>query len=82
MFYQRIIYWLVSYLFILEMLHVRVICKLHCFLLGGRTSAEIVNWLKKKTGPPAVSVTNKEHAAGMIEKDEVVVLGFFKVIIF
>ncbi|KAL4240459.1 Protein disulfide-isomerase [Mactra antiquata] len=45
---------------------------------AGRTASDIVNWLKKKTGPPATVVENKEQAAALIEKDQVVVLGFFK----
>jgi len=45
---------------------------------GGRTASDIVNWLKKKTGPPAVSVEDVEAVKAMTEKDEVVVLGFFK----
>lgn len=45
---------------------------------GGRQGPDIVNWLKKKTGPPAVEVTEVDAAKAMIEKDEVVVFGFFK----
>lgn len=45
---------------------------------GGRQAPEIVNWLKKKTGPPAVTLDNADDANTMIEKDEVVVMGFFK----
>ena len=46
---------------------------------GGRTGPEIVNWLKKKTGPPATTIEDVDAAASMIEKDEVVVMGFFEV---
>ena len=46
---------------------------------GGRQSADIVNWLKKKTGPPAVALNDVEAAKTLIEKDDVVVIGFFKV---
>ncbi|CAC5402333.1 PDIA1 [Mytilus coruscus] len=45
---------------------------------GGRQSADIVNWLKKKTGPACVTLDSVDAAKAMIEKDEVVVLGFFK----
>jgi protein disulfide-isomerase A1 len=45
---------------------------------GGRQSADIVNWLKKKTGPPALSLADKDAAKAFIDKDEVVVIGFFK----
>jgi protein disulfide-isomerase A1 len=45
---------------------------------AGRQAADIVNWLKKKTGPPAVDVTTVDAAKAMIEKDNVVVMGFFK----
>lgn len=45
---------------------------------AGRTSVDMVNWLKKKTGPPAVNLETIEAAKAMIEKDEVVVIGFFK----
>lgn len=49
-------------------------------LLGGRQSADIVNWLKKKTGPAAVDLKDKDATAAFIEKEEVVVVGFFKVL--
>ena len=51
-------------------------------ITGGRTSPEIVNWLKKKTGPPCVSLKDVETAKKFVEKDQVVVIGFFKVCIF
>lgn len=44
---------------------------------GGRQAADIVNWLKKKTGPPAATLT-VETAKAMAEKEEVVVFGLFK----
>ena len=49
-----------------------------CYL-GGRQSADIVNWLKKKTGPPAQTLADVDAAKTFIEKEEVVVVGFFKV---
>ena len=45
---------------------------------GGRTAAEIVNWLKKRTGPPAKELTTVEDARAFTKKDDVVVVGFFK----
>lgn len=38
-----------------------------------------MNWLKKKTGPPAVTLESVDQATAMIEKDDVVVIGYFKV---
>jgi len=46
---------------------------------GGRTSAEIVNWLKKRTGPAAMTVDSVEIVKTMTDKEEVFVVGFFKV---
>ncbi|XP_061175236.1 protein disulfide-isomerase-like isoform X2 [Saccostrea echinata] len=45
---------------------------------GGRQAADIVNWLKKKTGPPCTTLDSVDDAKKFIEKDEVVVMGFFK----
>lgn len=45
---------------------------------GGRQAADIVNWLKKKTGPPCTTLDSVDAAKKFIEKDEVVVIGFFK----
>ncbi|XP_065578991.1 protein disulfide-isomerase-like isoform X1 [Artemia franciscana] len=45
---------------------------------GGRTSEEIVNWLLKKTGPPAVDLKNGDQSKAFIEDNEVAVIGFFK----
>ena len=47
-------------------------------LTGGRTAAEIVNWLKKRTGPPAKELTTVEDARAFTKRDDVVVVGFFK----
>ena len=55
---------------------------MYCILViktGGRQSADIVNWLKKKTGPPCLALESVDDAKKMVEKDEVVVIGFFKV---
>jgi len=45
---------------------------------GGRQADDIVNWLKKKTGPPAAALADKDACKAFIEKDDVVVVGFFK----
>lgn len=45
---------------------------------GGRTSADIVSWLKKKTGPPAKELATVDAAKEFIEANNVVVIGFFK----
>ncbi|XP_067935600.1 protein disulfide-isomerase 2-like isoform X2 [Watersipora subatra] len=44
---------------------------------GGRTASEIVSWLKKKTGPAAVTLTTQEQLDDL-QKSDVVVVGFFK----
>ncbi|KAJ0178162.1 hypothetical protein K1T71_005985 [Dendrolimus kikuchii] len=44
---------------------------------GGRQADDIVNWLKKKTGPPAVEVTSAEQAKELIAANNVIVFGFF-----
>ena len=46
---------------------------------GGRTSDEIVNWLKKRTGPAAITVDKVETVKMMTEKEDVFIVGFFKV---
>lgn len=45
---------------------------------GGRQGDDIVNWLLKKTGPPAKAVASVEEAKAFIAEKPVVVLGFFK----
>ncbi|CAH1794945.1 unnamed protein product [Owenia fusiformis] len=45
---------------------------------GGRTADEIVNWVKKKTGPPATVLDSVDAAKTAIEANEVAVIGFFK----
>jgi len=45
---------------------------------GGREANDIVNWLKKKTGPPAVDVATAEALKKLQDENEVLVLGYFK----
>jgi len=45
---------------------------------GGRTQAEIVRWLKKKAGPPAVDIKTADELEKLKEDNEVVVVGLFK----
>jgi len=44
---------------------------------GGRTAIEIVNWLKKKTGPPATAIADAEGLKAFIASNDVVLVGFF-----
>ncbi|KAG5322628.1 PDI isomerase, partial [Pseudoatta argentina] len=45
---------------------------------GGRQADEIVNWLLKKTGPPAKDLTTVDEAKAFIEAHKVAIVGFFK----
>ncbi|XP_071442278.1 protein disulfide-isomerase isoform X2 [Hetaerina americana] len=45
---------------------------------GGRTSDEIVNWLLKKTGPPAKELGCVKGMKEFIDSSNVVIVGFFK----
>ena len=45
---------------------------------GGRTGEEIVNWLKKKSGPPATSLNTVDDLANLKKTADVVVVGLFK----
>ena len=44
---------------------------------GGRTEAEIITWLEKKTGPPAKELATVDEVKAFIEKKDVVVVGFY-----
>lgn len=44
---------------------------------GGRTSEDIIKWLKKKTGPPAVELTSADDAKAFQESQKVVVVAYF-----
>jgi len=45
---------------------------------GGRAQDDIVNWLKKKTGPPAEELKTVDDLNKLKEANEVVVIGAFK----
>ncbi|XP_059608603.1 protein disulfide-isomerase [Phlebotomus argentipes] len=45
---------------------------------GGRQADDIVTWLSKKTGPPALELETVEAAEKFLEDNQVVVVGFFK----
>lgn len=45
---------------------------------GGRQAEDIVNWLLKKTGPPAKALATVEEAKAFIAEKPVSIIGFFK----
>lgn len=45
---------------------------------GGRKTAEIVNWLEKRIGPPAQELATVEEATKLIEAQSVIVIGYFE----
>ena len=45
---------------------------------AGRQADDIVTWLKKKTGPPATTLTSAEQATEFSQSAEAVVIGFFE----
>ncbi|PZC75730.1 hypothetical protein B5X24_HaOG205704 [Helicoverpa armigera] len=44
---------------------------------GGRQADDIITWLKKKTGPPALEVASAEQAKELIAANNVIIFGFF-----
>ncbi|CAH4032870.1 protein disulfide-isomerase [Pieris brassicae] len=44
---------------------------------GGRQADDIIAWIKKKTGPPAVNVASSEQAKELIAANNVIIFGFF-----
>jgi protein disulfide-isomerase A1 len=44
---------------------------------GGRKAPEIVSWLLKKTGPPAVDLKSAEEAKSFSTAEDIAVVGFF-----
>lgn len=47
--------------------------------IAGREADDIVNWLKKRTGPAASTLADVAAAEGLVDGSEVAVIGFFKV---
>ncbi|KAM9769805.1 protein disulfide-isomerase [Menidia menidia] len=45
---------------------------------AGRQADDIVNWLKKRTGPAVTTLTEVTEAESLIADNEVAVIGFFK----
>eukprot|EP00090_Calanus_glacialis_P031723 TRINITY_DN52718_c0_g1_i1.p1 TRINITY_DN52718_c0_g1~~TRINITY_DN52718_c0_g1_i1.p1 ORF type:complete len:493 (-),score=188.68 TRINITY_DN52718_c0_g1_i1:46-1446(-) len=45
---------------------------------GGRTADTIVQWLEKKSGPAAKTLTTTEEATAFVKDNQVAVIGFFK----
>ncbi|CAB4062342.1 PDIA1 [Lepeophtheirus salmonis] len=45
---------------------------------GGRMASEIVAWLEKKIGPPAIFLNTAEEAEFFVEDNDVAVIGFYK----
>lgn len=47
--------------------------------VAGREADDIVNWLKKRTGPAASELKDVAAAEALVDSSEVAVIGFFKV---
>ncbi|KAM8947357.1 LOW QUALITY PROTEIN: protein disulfide-isomerase [Pelodytes ibericus] len=45
---------------------------------AGREAIDIVNWLKKRTGPAATTLSDEAAVAALVDASEVAVIGFFK----
>ena len=71
---------LIVALCISQLLILEILSRDFDFIPGGRQADDIVNWLNKKTGPPAKTLENAAEAKTFIEKSDVVVVGFFKVL--
>ncbi|KAL6265175.1 hypothetical protein P5V15_005260 [Pogonomyrmex californicus] len=50
----------------------------HIDYTGGRQADDIVNWLIKKTGPPAKNLPTVDEAKAFIDEHKVAIVGFFK----
>lgn len=48
-------------------------------LTAGRQAEDIINWLKKRTGPAVANLQEVTEAESLIADNEVAVIGFFKV---
>lgn len=51
----------------------------HALSAAGRQADDIVNWLKKRTGPAATTLSDVTQTESLIADNEVAVIGFFKV---
>ena len=49
---------------------------------GGRATAQIVDWVKKKSGPTVTVVETSEQLENLKSKNRVVVIGYFQVCLF
>ncbi|CAH2291797.1 disulfide-isomerase [Pelobates cultripes] len=45
---------------------------------AGREAPDIVNWLKKRTGPAATTLSDEAAVTALVDANEVAVIGFFK----
>ena len=44
---------------------------------GGRTASDIVNWVKRNSGPPVAEMNSIDEIKAFIEKHDVAVVGYF-----